>query len=391
YWFLSDNGFGSKLNSQDYRLRLYHAEPSFRGEEDGEGRVNIIDFIEFSDPDKKVPFAIKNEDTLERVLTGSDFDVESFVIAEDGTFWVGEEFGPYLLHFDTTGKLLDAPIPTPYFPTSNPADNPADVVRSPDSPDVLAGTAGDNLNRSNGYEGLAINPDKTKLYALLEGPLEGDTEDTLRINAFDLSTQKFTEVAGRYRLESPDHAIGDITVINENEYLVVERDKAQGPEAQFKKIFKIDLSQSKNGYVAKEEVVDLLNISDLNDLNADDNTRFRFPFVTIEDVLVVDQDTILVANDNNYPGSGGRSSQPDPTEVLLLNLNQPLSVDPRVGVGALTGNQLRFGSPGQEVLSGTGRDTLFGTSSEDILDASASSGRNRLYGGQGPDELFAGS
>ncbi len=27
YWFLSDNGFGSKLNSQDYLLRLYRLNP----------------------------------------------------------------------------------------------------------------------------------------------------------------------------------------------------------------------------------------------------------------------------------------------------------------------------------------------------------------------------
>jgi len=60
--------------------------------------------------------------------------------------------------------------------------------------------------------------------------------------------------------------------------------------------------------------------------------QIRFPFVTIEDVLVVDENTILVANDNNYPGSGGRSSEPDPNEVLLLKLDQPL--DPRVGIDA---------------------------------------------------------
>jgi len=40
-------------------------------------------------------------------------------------------------------------------------------------------------------------------------------------------------------------------------------------------------------------------------------------------VLVVDENTILVANDNNYPGSGGRSSEPDPNEVLLLKLISP--------------------------------------------------------------------
>jgi glycerophosphoryl diester phosphodiesterase len=386
YWFLSDNGFGSKLNSQDYLLRLYRLDPSFRGAEDGDGSVDIIDFVQLSDPDKKIPNTIKNEDTAERLLTGFDLDVESFAIARDGTFWVGEEFGPYLLHFDKTGKLLEAPIPTPDFATPNSGD----IVRSPDNPDVLAGTATENLKRSNGYEGLAINPAKTKLYALLEGSVQGDPADTLRIHEFDLSAQKFTEIAGKYRLDSPDHAIGDITVVNENEYLVIERDKLQGDEAQFKKIFKIDLSQQgDDGYVAKEEVVDLLNINDPNDLNADSSNKFRFPFVTIEDVLVVDENTILVANDNNYPGSGGRSSEPDPNEVLLLKLDQPLNLDPRVGIDAVK-NKLRLGTEDKDVLEADQKEILFGDAGKDILDATAGRGENRLYGGKGDDTLFAG-
>ena len=387
YWFLSDNGFGSKLNSQDYLLRLYRLDPSFKGAKDADGSVDVIDFVQLSDPDKKVPFSIKNEGTTDRLLTGFDLDVESFVIAKDGTFWVGEEFGPYLLHFDKTGKLLNAPIPTPDFATSNSED----IVRSPDNPDVLAGTATENLRRSTGYEGLAINPASTKLYALLEGSVQGDPADTLRINEFDLIAQKFTEIAGKYRLESPDHAIGDITVVNENEYLVIERDKLQGDEAQFKKIFKIDLSQQgDDGYVAKKEVVDLLNINDPSDLNADSSTKFRFPFVTIEDVLVVDENTILVANDNNYPGSGGRSSESDPNEMLLLKLDQPLNLDSRVGIDALSENKLRFGTQQEDVLEAGQKEILFGGEGKDILDATAGKGENRLYGGKGDDILFGG-
>ncbi|CAA9328098.1 Glycerophosphoryl diester phosphodiesterase [uncultured Leptolyngbya sp.] len=387
YWFLSDNGFGTKLNSQDYLLRLYQIDPSFKGAEAGNGNVKVENFIQFADPDNKVPFAIKNEDTKDRLLTGFDFDVESFVVARDGTLWVGEEFGPYLLHFDATGKLLEAPIATPDFGTSATGD----IVRSPDNPAVLAGDATENLARSRGYEGLAINPDKTKLLALVEGFVAGDPKDTLRINEFDLASKEFTEIAGRYRLEKPEHAIGDITVINDNEYLVIERDNLQGDEAKFKKIFKIDLSQQQDGYVKKQEVVDLLNINDPKDLDGDGSTKFRFPFITIEDVLVVDQNTILVANDNNYPGGGGRSEAPDPNEMLLLKLDQPLNLDTRVGLAAVTQNNLKFGTPGQDALVASGQQILFGGEGDDTLDATAGKGANRLEGGNGADTVFASS
>ena len=40
------------------------------------------------------------------LLTGADFDVESIARMDDGSFWVGEEFGPYLLHFSAQGVLL---------------------------------------------------------------------------------------------------------------------------------------------------------------------------------------------------------------------------------------------------------------------------------------------
>jgi len=112
YWFMPDNGFGTKANSNDFLLRIYKTTPSFQGL-GGDSTVRIGNFIQLSDPDKKVGFSIVNETTTDRLLTGADFDIESFTLAKDGSIWVGEEFGPYLLHFNATGKMLDAPIATP--------------------------------------------------------------------------------------------------------------------------------------------------------------------------------------------------------------------------------------------------------------------------------------
>ena len=95
----------------------------------------------------------------------------------------------------------------------------------------------------------------------------------------------------------------------------------------FKKIFKVDLNQvDASGDLVKTEVVDLMNIADPNDLNGDGSAAFTFPFTTIESVLILDAHTLLVANDNNYPGTGGRDLGSDNTEFLKIHLDQALNV-----------------------------------------------------------------
>jgi hypothetical protein len=58
---------------------------------------------------------------------------------------------------------------------------------------------------------------------------------------------------------------------------------------------------------------------------------FRFPFVTIEDVALLDGRTIAVLNDNNFPGSAGRTpGVPDNNEFITVRLPRDLDPDPRV-------------------------------------------------------------
>jgi glycerophosphoryl diester phosphodiesterase len=237
-----------------------------------------------------------------------------------------------------------------------------------------------NLGGSKGFEGLAISPDKSTLYPLLEGTVVGDPAGALRIYEFDVASQQYEGVVGYYKLENPANAIGDITVVNSNEYLIIERDNNQGAAAQFKKIFKVDFSQQDaNGFVAKTEIANLLDIKDPDDLNKDGSTSFNFPFQTIEDVLVIDANTILVANDNNYPFSSGRSPAIDNNEIILLQLEQPLKLDPRVGLAGLN----------IQTYKGTdGNDRLRGDQLDDYIEAGA--GDDFLRGGKGNNFLIGG-
>lgn len=215
--------------------------------------------------------------------------------------------------------------------------NPNGNLNSPYLPNPNQPYYGDlitaNLNRSQGFEGLAISPDKRTLYPLLEGTVVGDPANSLRIYKFDVASKQYTGLVGYYRLENPRHAIGDFAVINANEYLVIERDNNQAAGAQFKRIYKVDFSkQDANGFVQKQEIANLLSIQDPNDLNQDGSNTYTMPFQTIENVLVIDADTILVANDNNYPFSIGRPPAIDNNEIVLLKLDTPLDLDPRVGL-----------------------------------------------------------
>src|SRR5262245_34058556 len=129
FFALPDNGFGAQGNSADFTIGFYEVTPTFKTTGDGtssRGPVAIHSFTHFSDPlglltadyvtDGPVYARTNYYSTPPLIavdpaihaghwLTGADFDVESITRMNDGTFWVGEEFGPYLLHFDAFGRL----------------------------------------------------------------------------------------------------------------------------------------------------------------------------------------------------------------------------------------------------------------------------------------------
>jgi hypothetical protein len=358
YYVMSDNGFGAKANSADALLRVYAVEPDFHS-----GTVHPADFVRgkrlagftpesfitLHDPDRKLGFAVvadgatypgstlnvAPEVTQRRLLTGGDLDIESIRFVKgkgNGEFWFGDEFGPFLVRTDRQGKVLQAAVSLPN--TRQLGANP--LVQSPDNP-LLASSSAANLPRSRGFEGMALSAHHQFgqfLYTLLEGALTTDSEPRrLIINQFDLKKRAYTTRSWAYKTDDPSHAIGDFTAVNRHVLLVIERDGGQGPTAKFKKVFKVDLRRSDaDGFLHKEEVVDLLAIADPEHRggNGTVNGVFSFPFVTIENVLPLGQRKLLVINDNNYPFSTGRTAGvPDDNEFILIGLDKPLAGDER--------------------------------------------------------------
>jgi hypothetical protein len=232
YLVMSDNGFGNKANSSDFELRVHRIVPDLAPTGTGATRLGRGGFG-LTDPRHRVPWAIWRDGgcaaattlpagytcpTPDRVLTGWDFDIESMQITPDGSYCFGDEFGPFLLHTDDRGRLLEAP-----------------GVKSPSNPTLGAGKTPAIVN-SKGFEGMALSPDGRTLYPMLEGPVAEDRAAGLPADlrifevglGRDRRSPRFTGDFWRYRLEHPDNAIGDLVAVNDHQFLVIERDNGAG-------------------------------------------------------------------------------------------------------------------------------------------------------------------
>ena len=253
----------------------------------------------------------------------------------EATFWVGEEFGPYLLHFNAQGFLLRAPIRHP-------------VLRAPQNPGNTPQNPA-NLPSSRGFESMTRNADGSRLYLTTEASINSEPDKRmLLIYEFDTETERYTGRTFPYAKDSSNFitgndsnttnifVTGDLTHVTRDRYIIIERDDFQGPPnsanpPRQKKLYLFDLDEADEttGVLRKRLLVDLLAIDDPEDIGGPlvgipDDT-FNFPLQSVESVTPIDDFTLLVGLDNNYPGGNGRvPGTPDDTELVTLRSKVPL-------------------------------------------------------------------
>jgi hypothetical protein len=334
FLFLTDNGFGNKANSADAMLMFNILKMDWEA-----GKVGIEETIFLKDPNRVVPFPIVTEHSDSRYLTGADFDPESIQPVGEN-YWIGDEFGPWLIEVDAQGVVLQVI-----------ATNPGGIdYKSPDNqftsqPAGGATVTGINTGRSGGYEGMALSMDGKTLYPLLEKPFYDeeiaaletvDGKPVIRMLEFDVAGASWSDTVRYYPLDDAGHAIGDFNIFEGTRGLIIERDNNEGDDgrekaAAFKRIYLVDLARAdENGVLEKIAYIDLMDIQDPAGIapRGSKDGVFTFPFVTIEDVDLVDDTTIIVANDNNYPGSTGREAgRADDNEYILLEVADFLAAE----------------------------------------------------------------
>lgn len=315
FWAQPDNGFGAKGNSADFLLRSYLVRPDWQTAQGGSGAVSVERFISYNDRNHVLDFPIVNDGTADRLLTGADFDIESLVRAKDGTFWVGDEFGPFLLHFDAEGTLLGKPFSL-------------DGAKSPQNPYLQPGET-PRVRASRGFEALAASVNGRYLYPIVEGSYADDTDLRHReILEFDTKHGAYTGRTWSYQTDQEPNVIGDAFTVKNDRLLVVERDDFEGDQAVTKRIYEIDLKKTDaEGFVEKSLVFDALRIANPDGLSSGNGYGtgevWSLPVQSLETIVQLGNGDLLIANDNNYPGNDARvTGTPDDTEFAIIDLDR---------------------------------------------------------------------
>jgi len=320
FWAQPDNGFGTQANSADFLLRLYHVRPDWNTgtRRSGSGDIQVLDHIQYNDRNNVLDFAIVNEDTAERNLTGADFDIESVVRADDGTLWVGDEFGPFVLHFAADGTLLEDPIPMP------------GGLRSPQNPYLAPGEEAE-VGQSRGFEAMAASSDGRYLYPLSEGVFAAEPDKRKHV-IFELDTRtgEYTGRTWNYQADTEGNLVADAFSVGRGKLWVVERDDFDGAASVTKRVYEVDLRDvDAERFVTKSLVIDALDIANPRGIDADQGLvgitedSYSLPVQSFETVVRLRDGRVLLASDNNFPANSVRvPGQPDDTEMVIVDLRK---------------------------------------------------------------------
>jgi len=125
----------------------------------------------------------------------------------DESFWVGDEFGPWMLHFSVDGELLAPPVELP------------DNLRSVDHPLAITRADIPRLAHSRGLEAMDLAGDNQTLVSILEGTVGGDQPKTLRILRYDTVAGKWIGPTLIYELDPDTSSLTDMSRIDGNRFV----------------------------------------------------------------------------------------------------------------------------------------------------------------------------
>jgi hypothetical protein len=267
----------------NYTPRVYRLNLVFRPAPAGAASQNqvgltLIDTIKYTEADGTPLTSLDPGSNTSASRTGFpvlpaafnnriSLDAEGIIVNADGSFWVSDEYGPYLWRFAADGKLLSAIRPPEALVGKR---NGADSFSSNNSPagQPAPSPANPVTGRQNnqGLEGLSVSPDGRTLFALLQSATRQDggtggtsaTRFNTRLLAYDISGPA-PVLRGHYVVQLPTFTSGTTTLVaaqsemlalNNTQFLVLARDSGNGrglnPTSLYRNVLVYDVASATN-------------------------------------------------------------------------------------------------------------------------------------------------
>ncbi len=167
-------------------------------------------------------------------------DPEGLAALKDGSFWVSDEYGPHLVHYDENGVEVERINAFASDERNNVTINGKQIL-------LPAEFTKRRANR--GMEALTITPDQTTLVGIMESAMDnpdksGRISSLVRMVTINLVSGQIAQYL--YRLENAEHVTSGIVALSHHEFYLIEHDRKlplQDKSAR-KLIYKIDISSA---------------------------------------------------------------------------------------------------------------------------------------------------
>ncbi|WP_295422074.1 NAD nucleotidase [Sulfurovum sp.] len=239
-------------------------------------------------------------------------DTEALAVLSDGTFWIGEEYAPSLVHVDADGKIMERLVPSGLEGDLSAATY---KVRG-----VLPAIIG-KRHENRGIESIAVSADGKTLYYALQSPLDNpDYTDTNRTRIYSMNLETNESKLYLYELDAPDTftstadtkktrkqkdvKVSEMTLLANGHLLVDERISSS-------KLYEIDLSKETSVSEAKSSDLETEDLAANSITPITKTLRFKtesdaFP-TKIEGVADLGGGSFFLINDNDFGIEGDKT------------------------------------------------------------------------------------
>lgn len=257
----------------------------------------------------------------------SSIDAEGIIRLSDGSYWIGEENGPSILHVAADGTVIERIVPT-----GSEKDFEGSAYKvSGGLPAILV-----KRQTNRGIESMAVSPDESKLYFMVQNPLANPDKaaytnaKNTRLFVYD---RKSSELSGEYiyQLDDPQTfrndpsekqnspRISEVLALGNDRLLVLERTN------KTTKLHEVELNGATNILATRwDDMSTSPTLEQQNDLGSIDlvavSKTLRFDSADypeapnkLEGLAIMGDGALAMINDNDFGIKG------DPTKVLLID------------------------------------------------------------------------